>query len=235
MNKDYTQMSNEEMCVVYQKTLDNDLFEYFLAKNEGLIYYFIGNYLVKFPESETNDILQHCRVAMWDAMRRFDPNKGFNFSTYYYYYARKGLEQYLRDANFGQVRIPAHARAAYHKDPKYTELIDGVHVCSLDTTLESYESEITLGETLEDPNALTGLEYINITSNHADIKKALQCLSAREMSCVIQYFGLDGGGKRTLEEIGQQYGVTRERIRQIIKRALEKLREKFTRADFGLD
>lgn len=231
MNKDYTRMTNEELCVEYQKTLDNDLFEYFLAKNEGLIYYFIGNYLVKFPESEREDIVQHCRIAMWEAMQRFDISKNTTFSNYYYYYAKKGMEQYLREANLGQVRIPVHARRAYKTDPRYKEIIDQVLVCSLDAQVEGYESETTLGEIIEDRNALSGTDYIDITTNHAAIKDALRCLSPRQITCVTQYFGLDGGGKRTLTEIGEQYGLTRERIRQIIARALEKLREKFTRDD----
>lgn len=228
MTKNYEDMTTEELCVEYQRNPSNELFEYFLTKNEGLIYEFIGNVLYKFPQSDQDDLLQYCKAMMWEAMRKFDNERHLKFSTLYYYYVKKALELYMRNSSNLSIRIPAHARyAAKHGDPIYKDLVfAATPVGSLDEVINQQENETFFSDIIKNPDEVEIIEQTEQAETKTEIDKILSCLSPREQRCVKLYYGFVDGSKHTLEEIGAIYGVTRERIRQIIAKALVKLKPK---------
>jgi RNA polymerase primary sigma factor len=91
------------------------------------------------------------------------------------------------------------------------------------------DESIEFGEIIADEKATTSYEWLRDRDLQLHLKTALQALDRREKDIVLQRFGLDGGQRKTLEQVGQAIGVTRERIRQLQARALSKLRRTLTR------
>lgn len=226
MNKEeWDKMSNEELCIEYQKQPSNELFEYFLNRNITLIYSFMNKYLIKFPESEREDILQHCKIEMWNAMNTYVTDFNTNFTTYYYYYALKGLSQYLRTANVSGIQLPAYLLTKKNRE-KYADVIEMSHVSSLNNVVLSDDFTTTeLIDFVNNPDDVNIDEYIESIENKAGLSKALEILKPKEKSIVQYYFGFNGNERLTLSEIGKKYGVTRECIRQTLTRAVRKLRK----------
>ena len=108
--KEWSQMTNEQLVSIYQQTKDNKLFEYFLEKNEGLLFSFINKYLRKNPGLK-DEFRQMGRIAMWEALVNFDSTKGVKFSTYYHWHIIKQVGLYKRYRDI--VRLPAHVIEKY--------------------------------------------------------------------------------------------------------------------------
>lgn len=224
---DYDKMTNEELCVLYQQTHDDSIYEYFVARNEKLIYYFIGNFLRKISRDEEEDVVQHCKYAMWEAMQRFDGSRELKFSGYFYYYAKKGIENYLRDDHFNLVHIPAYARGRKYRETHIGDYVRSVmNIDSLDAPLDTNTTtdDVSLYDCIADESIMSETEYMDVTSKYAPINQILSKLRPREQRCILLYFGFTDGKKMTLEEIGQMYGITRERVRQIIAAGLKKVK-----------
>lgn len=217
MNKEnWDLLTNEELCLLYQQdTNNNELFEYFLDRNKNLMYKFIHKYINKHPDYK-DDIESLATIGMWDAMRKFEIDKETKFSTFYHYYVLKALCQFYR--KFYTIRIPAWKL-------NDVEAIEQALCMSLNIRYSSDDKdEIELVDMCADESQMTGDQYLEEDAEHTQLYKALNTLDGRTRVCLEYYLGLRGN-KRTLEEIGKIYGVSRERIRQIMVRGLKKLRK----------
>lgn len=217
MNKEkWDLLTNEELCILYQQdTNNNELFEYFLDRNKNLMYKFIHKYIRKHLEHK-DDIESLATIGMWDAMREFQIDKETKFSTFYHYYVLKALSKFYR--KFHMIRIPGYKL----NDP---DTLEKTLCASLNIKIVSDDQhEFELLEMCVDESQITGDQYLEQDLEHVQLYKALSTLDGKTQTCLEYYLGLRGR-KRTLEEIGTMYGITRERVRQIMVQGLKKLRK----------
>lgn len=222
MEEKWKTMTNEDLCLEYQQTNNNDLFEYFVTRNSGLIYSSLRVALRK-ALGDSDNVIQFGRIAMWNAMLNFDKNKEAKFSTYFYFWVLNQLRDYKCEAS--ALNLPKHIfnneREFREKHPEYFN--DNLSLSMVvgqdeDTILEDFvPSEEDLEADLE---AKATREELIAYANRLD---------GRAANCIIDYFGLRDGIHKTLQIIGNKYGVTRERIRQIISKGLKKIRVWYTK------
>lgn len=228
--KDWDAQTNEQLCEEYQKTKNNDLFEYFLSRNYGLIEKYMGPIINKHPE-QRDELLQRGQIAMWEAMSKFNTTKGFKFTTYLHYYFKKTLwhqyhEQFITHV---PINLINHLDEVKEKVP-----FAAINMESMSKTIISPDNgtDMTLEDTIasDDPSPLDVL----ISKDKGDrLLAILDELSPRESKCIQMYFGLNGYTPHTLEKIGNEYGVTRERIRQIISKGLKKVKYYLNKVEGG--
>jgi RNA polymerase primary sigma factor len=196
------------------------------------------------------DLINEGNIGLMRATTRFDPSRGFRLISYAVWWIRQSILSYLTDQS-RVVRIPAGkvqglARLARETERLMQECgcVPGVdqlaarlkltpdqvkallnlptHHFSLDEPAEGEDSDFEV-DTLEDPSSSTEDWLIETLRTH-DIESALNVLHPREADILRRYFGLGGLEPESLQSIGQDYGVTRERVRQLRDRALWKLR-----------
>ncbi len=197
------------------------------------------------------DIVQEGNLGLIHAVDKFDWRKGFKFSTYATWWIRQAIQRGI--ANSARViRLPVHAgdmltallklRASLEgslgRTPTLAELAGGaelplekvvevlryaVDTVSLDEPVRD-DGDAELGDFVEDRNAVAPFEHAATSLLPNEVAKVLSVLDERERTILTLRFGLDGGGERTLEEVAEHFGLTRERIRQIEARAMSKLR-----------
>lgn len=224
--------TNEELCAEYQETKNNDLFEYFLSRNYGLILKYIGPIINKHPE-QRDELEQAGRLAMWSAMKKFNVEKGFKFSTYVQYWFRRNVR--LHYASQQTVRIPINLLSkldeVYEKAPYAI-----IQSESINKTIYSGDngSDCTLEDTLasDEPSPF---DIVRSKEQEEILLKLLSKLNPRENQCVQMYYGLNGYKPHTLQMIGEYYHVTRERIRQVIEKALGKIKRMCIREGYEED
>ena len=199
------------------------------------------------------DMINEGNMGLMRAVQRFDPTKGAKLSTYASWWIKQSIRRAI--ANQGRtIRVPAHLvdriaeirRVALRlqeelgRCPEDAEVAAeiGVRVrrvtdllqasqrmVSLDAPVE--EGETAIGDRVADEQAVTAFEDVCRGQSVAAIREFLGVLNPRELSILRLRFGLDGGREHTLEEIGKDFGITRERIRQLQNAALAKLRRCF--------
>ncbi len=198
------------------------------------------------------DLVQEGNVGLMRAVERFDYARGFKFSTYATWWIRQAIGRALAEQS-RTIRLPVHVvdelnrilRArrvmwqTYAREPTNEELaeLSGVVPGRIKELLTFVDEPISLqtpvgekaeqsfGELVEDTDELSPAEIVAQAMLRDQVMTALSCLSEREQCVVRLRYGLDDGRVRTLEEVGQVLGVTRERIRQIERRTLSKLRQ----------
>ncbi|MCB1095866.1 MAG: RNA polymerase sigma factor RpoD/SigA [Verrucomicrobiae bacterium] len=204
------------------------------------------------------DLIAEGNIGMLTAARRFDPEKGAKFSTYAAFWIKQAIRRALSN-QISTVRLPVHIRekisrvrkvaqtlaAEMGSEPtkqdisratgipmKTLEFLASVNLqpMSLDAPIAD-DSEMTFEATLADVEASSADEQMICEETLERIEPMLDSLDARERSIILHRFGLDGRPVRTLDQIGAEYGVTRERIRQIQNVALKKMRRVFSRLE----
>lgn len=197
------------------------------------------------------DLIQEGNMGLMKAVDKYDYNRGFKFSTYASWWIRQAITRAIAD-QARTIRIPVHMVETINKlvriqrqlvqdlgrDPSNEEIAEAMGIdvdkvseirkiaqepVSLETPIGE-EDDSHLGDFIEDDSAIDPGEAANYSMLREQLNEVLSCLGAREKRVLQLRFGLIDGTPRTLEEVGKEFDVTRERIRQIEAKALRKLK-----------
>jgi len=220
----------------------------FIHANQGLVAYVVQRY--RGMGLRRDDLMQEGNIGLLRAIEKFDHRRGTRFSVYAVWWIRQAVRRALANQS-RTIRIPVHALAVRYaidqaskrlalelgREPSEQELSSATGVVpngvaqvlgmvkeplSLDAP-RGPDSEASLGESVADRASISPNEHAARKERADRLHGLLDALSAREREMLRMRFGLDGADECTLEQIGQSFALTRERVRQIVTAALDKL------------
>ncbi len=206
------------------------------------------------PGMELMDLIEEGNLGLMQAIEKFEPKKGYRFSTYAIYW----IEQYIRkfiEEQSGSIKIPSHAwgnlkrwfkawnelKETNGRDPSLREMAEELDLSARQvksimdtlsaakgvdslTSLVRDEDEMTLEEIISDDGKGNPHDVFVASEDQSNLKQSLDDLQERDRQVIIMRYGLDDNNPKTLGEVAEQMGLSRERVRQIEERAIRTLR-----------